>query len=268
MSPSQTLEDVVILGKAAPEEISGGRLTACTGAWSKHRGFIRLYPCEPTENLFQRWDIVEVDVKRNPHDNRPESWKLAHRNQSSCIEKTGEYQREKRATLLTQLEDECVKPIRQKGRSLGIIQADSIDGLEFREWEDDNDGTTQTRLFEEMEEWRPETREEFDKEIRIQFTCPDCHTQQGYHNKTLLEWGGYLASKKHEINSAVKLESFYRLNNDEYNHWIFIGNQNHQRTAFICISIIWMKDNTPIHDPLGGEYPKVSSEFVHPAEQE
>ncbi|CCC41931.1 hypothetical protein [Haloquadratum walsbyi] len=267
MTPSQTLEDVVILGRAAPEEISGGDLTTCTGAWSKHRGFIRLYPCKPRKKLFKRWDIVEVEAKRNPKDNRDESWKLGRRNQSSCVKKTGEYQREKRATLLTQLEDECVESIKQRGRSLGIIRPKSISGLELKEWEDDSDGLTQAKLFEEMERWRPETREEFDREIRIQFTCSSCQTQQGYHNKTLLEWGGYRAIEKYNISSAAKLESFYQFDSNNYNHWILVGNQNNQRTSFISINIIWMKDNIPIYDPLWSEYPKVSTEFVHPAER-
>jgi hypothetical protein len=266
MSP-QTLEDVVILGKAAPEAISGGRLTTCTGAWSEHRGFIRLYPCDPEERLFSRWDVIDIDVKRNPGDNRDESWKLARRDQPSCIEKTGEYPRNERATLLTQLEDECVEVVKNRGRSLGIIRPKSIEGLEFKQWEKDDDGTTQTRLFEEMEEWRPSTREEFDQEIRIEFTCSNCETDQGYHNKTLLERGGYVATRKHDINFADGLESFYRLNNDEYNHWIFVGNQNNQRTSFIAINIIWIKDDVPIHNPIVGEYPKVSDDFTHPAER-
>jgi hypothetical protein len=94
------------------------------------------------------------------------------------------------------------------------------------------DGTTQTRLFDEMEEWRPETREEFDQEIRIEFTPHSCETDQGYHNKMLLEWGGYTATRRHDID------------------------------------FIWIKDDVPIHDPIGGEYPKVSDEFNHPAERD
>lgn len=263
----KTLKNVVILGKAAPEAISRGRLTTCTGAWSEHRGFIRLYPCDPEEELFNRWDVIDVEVKRNPEDNRDESWKLARRDQPSCVEKTGEYPRNERATLLTQLEDECVELIKNSGRSLGVIRPESIGGLEFRQWKEDDDETTQTRLFEEMEKWRPETREEFDQEIRIEFTCPNCETDQGYHNKTLLEWGGYVATEKHNITSANELESFYCLNNEEYKHWIFVGNQNNQRTSFIAINIIWIKNNVPIHKPIGSEYPKVSDDFTHPAER-
>jgi hypothetical protein len=265
---ARTLEDVVILGRAAPQSISDGSLTTCTGAWSKHRGFIRLYPCDPEEDLFSRWDIIDVDVRRNPKDSRDESWRLAYRDQPSCVEQTGEYPRRKRATLLTQLEDECVEIIKNSGRSLGIIQPDSIEELYFKEWEDEDDETTQTKLFEEMEDWRPETREEFDQEIRIKFTCPSCETQQGYHDKTLLEWGGYLATRKHDIESADELEGFYDLNNQEYNHWIFVGNQKNRPSAFIAINIIQMKNDVPIHNPFVGEYPKVSEQFVHPAERD
>lgn len=267
MSP-RTLHEVVILGRAAPEAISDGRLTTCTGAWSRHRGFIRLYPCDPEEDLFSRWDIVDVEVKRNPKDNRDESWKLARRDQPSCIEKTGEYPRDERATLLTQLEDDCVEVIKESGRSLGIIRPESIDGLEFKEWEEEDDETTQTKLFESMEGWRPETREEFDQEIRIQFTCPECHTQQGYHNKTLLEWGGYVATRKNNIDSADELEGLYDLNDQEFNHWIFVGNQNNQRTSFIAINILWIKNDAPIYNPIGEDFRKVSDDFTHPAEQD
>lgn len=264
---SKTLEDVVILGRAAPQEISRGRLTVCTGGWSKHRGFIRLYPCDPQEDLFDRWDIINVNVTRNDGDNRDESWKLAGREQSSCIEKVGEFPREKRATLLSELEDGCVEDIKESGRSLGIVRPESIAGLEFRDWESEDDNTEQARLFQEIEEWRPETREEFDHEIRIEFVCPQCETDQGYHNKTLLEWGGYVATRKHDIQSAQELEGFYNIGEDEYNHWIFVGNQNNQRRGFLAINILWLKDDIPIYDSVWEEFPKVSDDFTHPAEK-
>jgi len=112
--------------------------------------------------------------------------------------------------------DDCVEDIKERGRSLGVIQPESIAGLEFREWDDD--GTIQTRLFEDKDEWQPETRDEFDHEIRVEFTCPDCKTKQGYHNKTLLEWGTYLGVKKNNLTDASELEPFYNLNDDNYKH--------------------------------------------------
>ncbi|MDS0474583.1 hypothetical protein [Natrinema sp. 1APR25-10V2] len=254
-----TLEDVVILGRAAPETISGGRQTVCTGAWSEHRGFIRLYPIDPQSDLFNRWDVIDVEVRRNPQDTRVESWKLARPDQESCVTKTGEFPRERRATLLYHLEDDCVKDINDARRSLGIIRPESIDGFEFRSWEKD-DNTVQSQLFEDMGEWRPDSRDDFGHEIRIEFTCGGCETKQGYHNKTLLEWGAYLAKAKNHLQNEDELEPFYNLRDDDYRHWIFVGNQANQRTSFIAINLIWMKADHPIHDTLE-EYRKVPDDF-------
>ena len=266
MPDVETLKDVVILGRAAPETLSGSRLTVCTGAWSEHLGFIRLYPCDPEDDLFSRWDVIDVEVCRNPQDNRDESWKLARSDQASCITKTGEYTKEQRAALLTHVSDDCVEDIKERGRSLGVVQPKSISGLEFKDWDDD-DGTIQTRLFEEKDEWQPETRDEFDQEIRVEFTCPGCKTKQGYHNKTLLEWGAYLGAEKNDLSAGSELEEFYNLNDKDYKHWIFVGNQNNHRTSFIAINILWMKDDVPIYKPIGKSFPKISDSFVHPAEK-
>lgn len=262
----KTLNDVVILGRAAPEEMSRGGQTSCTGAWSKHRGFIRLYPCSPEENLFSRWDIIEAEVKRNKNDNRPESWKLAARDHSACIEKIGTFPDDQKPVLLRNIEDECVFDIREVGRSLGVIRPKSIN-LKLQPWGDEESDTEQSVLFEEMEEWTPLNRDEFEQEIRIRFECENCKTKQGYHNKTLLEWGGYMALENNEINSGEELESFYSLNDDKYKHWIFVGNQNNKRTAYIAISLISKKDDGTAQKPLGMSYPKTPDNFEHPGEK-
>lgn len=243
---TEVLEDVVILGRAAPEELSDRRQSSCTGAWSKHRGFIRLYPIDPTVGLFSRWSMVNVEVKKNPQDTRYESWKLAAQDQNECVEKIGEYPRNKRATLLHELEDECVKDINEAGRSLGIVKLDEVPSLEFEPWGEED--TVQSRLFEAIEEWRPETREEFNDEIRVEFTCSGCKTQQGYHNKTLLEWGAYMGKSKNNLKDPGELEKFYNIGDKDYRHWIFVGNQANQRSSFIAINLIWLKKDVPIHD--------------------
>lgn len=263
---SNTLEDVIILGRAAPEEMSRGGQTSCTGAWSEHRGFIRLYPCSPDEDLFSRWDRINVEVKRNENDNRPESWQLASRIHSQCVERIGTFPRDQRPILLSNLEDDCVEDIKEAGRSLGIIRPKSIE-IELQDWDDEDENTVQSRLFEEMEEWKPLNRDEFDQEIRVEFECKDCKTKQGYHNKTLLGWGGYMAIENHDISSGAELESYYDLDTDNYEHWIFVGNQNNERTSYIAISLIWKKIDDSVQEPLGRSYPKVSDEFEHPGKQ-
>lgn len=258
---TEILEDVIILGRAAPEELSDGRRTICTGAWSEHRGFLRLYPItEP--RLFSRWDKVDVEVKRNPQDTRHESWKLAGRDQQACVTHKGEFPRENRATLLHNLTDRCVLDINEEGRSLGLIRPRTTPSIQFQPWGDDED-TVQSRLFEETDEWRPETRDEFEHEIRVEFQCSDCQTKQGFHNKTLLEWGAYLAKMKNDIDDPQELEKFYDLGDENYRHWIFVGNQANHRTSFIAINLIWLKDDVVIHDSPFDDtnYRKVADDF-------
>jgi hypothetical protein len=232
------LKNVVILGRAAPEELSDGRQTVCTGAWSPERGFIRIYPCDPNSDLFSRWDIINVAVERSDRDTRYESWKIKGRkqNQEERVEVVGEYSRDDRPTLLYNLEDDCIRDINEQKRSLGIIRPEEIHGLEYHEW--DTDDHVQLSLFEDD---RPQNREDFEYKIKLKFTCPECKTKQGYHNCSLLEWGGYLGMSKTDTSSTKGLENLYDLHDDDYTHWVFVGNMYRERTQFIVINLIWLK---------------------------
>lgn len=267
-SSIELLEDVVILGRAAPEEMSDGRQTCCTGAWSEHRGFLRLYPIDPSTDLFSRWDVVDVEAKRNPSDSRDESWKLAHRDQEESVEVVDKIPRERRATILSNLEDGCVADINETGRSLGVIRPDTINGLEFEEWGEDNDDTVQTSLAQNIEEWRPDNRDDFEYRIRINYECANCQRSQGYEDQQVLEWGGYVATSRHDIHDPERLEDFYKIGDDDFRHWIFVGNMAKHRTSYITISIIYMKDDVPIYDDPFNDYPKVSDTFVPKQERE
>lgn len=260
-----TLTNVVILGRAAPEELSDGRQTTCTGAWCPERGFIRLYPVKPRAGLFKRWDRIRAEVERNPDDTRHESWKIKGRKpkQEEKIEVIGRYPREKRATLLNQLSDECVEDISSAKRSLGIVSPDQIEGIEFVPWEDDDTPGKQAKLFEEIESERVETRDEFPHNIKVKYECESCKTRQGHHRQTLLEWGAYIGSKK--VRSTDQLERNYRLNRENYRHWLFVGNMNQYKSQFIVISLIPIKDNVPINSTLW-QPRKKAPDFV-PADQ-
>jgi hypothetical protein len=255
------LTDLVVLGRAAPEEMGDGRQTVCTGAWSPDEGFIRLYPIDPEANLFSRWDVIDAEVERNPKDARHESWKIKGRkqNQKEKVEIKGTYPREKRATLLHNLEDECVNVINDERRSLGIVKPEDIDELVFEEWDDDDAGHVQAKLLEELDGNKPDNRDEFEYNIKLRYTCPSCQTSQGFHNQTLLEWGAYMGLKNNPHNPS-KLEENYRLRDDDYDHWLFVGNLNRHKQSFIVISIIWLKNDVPINSTLT-PYPKKAPDF-------
>jgi len=259
------LTNLVILGRAAPEEMSDGRQSVCTGAWSPDRGFIRLYPIDPEDNLFSRWDVVHAEVERNPDDARHESWKIKGRkkDQQEKVEVVREYPREKRATLLYHLEDDCVNDVNDTKRSLGIISPDEIHSLEFEDWEEDDAPGKQAKLFEELDERRPDNREDFDYNFKLRYTCSECSTKQGYHNQTVLEWGAYMGLKN--IENPEQLWDNYRFGDDEYRHWLFVGNMNRYKNSFIVISVIPLKKDVEINSTFE-QFPKVAPDF-EPADQ-
>lgn len=260
------LTNLVILGRAAPEEMSDGRQTVCTGAWSPTRGFIRLYPIDPEKDLFSRWDIVDAEVERNPSDARHESWKIKGRkkNQNEKVEVTGQYPRHKRATLLHHLQDDCVNDINEAKRSLGIVRPRSPPELDFKPWEEDDAPGKQAKLFEELEELKPENREDFDYNIKIRYECPNCRTQQGYHQQTLLEWGAYMGLQNNPENPR-QLESNYRFDDENYRTWLFVGNMNQYKGQFITISVLWLKNDIGINSTFK-QFPKVADDFT-PADE-
>jgi len=261
------LTDLIILGRAAPEEMSNGRQTVCTGAWSPTRGFIRLYPVHPGKNLFSRWDIINAKVRINPVDTRCESWKIKGRmeRQEKNVKKVGQYPRHKRATLLYHLEDDCVNDINEAKRSLGIIKPDTPLKIYFQEWKEDEAPGMQAKLFEELEGLRPDMREDFDFNIKVRYKCPSCRTKQGYHEQTLLEWGAYMGLKN-SLGGPQQLESNYRLNDDEYHHWLFVGNMNRYKNSFTTISVIWLKKDVGINNTLK-QFPKAPDDITSPNER-
>jgi hypothetical protein len=261
------LTDLVILGRAAPEEMSDGRQTVCTGAWSPEHGFIRLYPIDPETNLFSRWNIVNAEVERNPDDARHESWKIKGRkkHQNEKVEVVGEYPRHKRATLLHHLEDNCVNNINDAKRSLGIVRPETAPELRFQEWEKDDAPGMQAKLFEEMEEMKPDTREDFDYNIKVRYECGDCKTKQGYHEQTLLEWGAYMGLRSNPDNPS-QLRENYRFNDDDFRHWLFVGNMNKYKSSFITISVLWLKKDIGINSTFE-KFPKVADDFAAPTER-
>jgi len=263
----EDLTDLVILGRAAPEEMDDGRQTVCTGAWSREKGFIRLYPIDPQANLFSRWDIINAEVERNPNDTRHESWKIKGRkkHQEEKVEVVDKYPRHKRATLLHHLEDDCVNDINDSKRSLGIIRPETTPELVFEEWGEDDGPGMQAKLFSEIEELKPENREDFGYNIKIKYSCPSCRTQQGYHKQTLLEWGAYMGLKNSD--DPEQLNENYRFTNDEFRHWLFVGNMNKYKTSFITISVIWLKGDIGVNETFG-KFPKVAPDFVPPDERE
>jgi hypothetical protein len=126
LSSEQVVDDIVILGRAVPEQIRNGRVTVCVAGHSDRLGFVRIYPAKITMAL-SLWSIVRVPLERDSRDTRNESWKIqGSKSEWDTLEKKieviGELQLEQRLDFVTNLVDDCVDDINEAKRSLGIVK--------------------------------------------------------------------------------------------------------------------------------------------------
>ena len=125
------IDDLIILGRACPEPLKDGRVTVCLGGYSYKHGFVRIYPTR-TNMPWKRWDIVRVDVEKDPRDTRDESWKIAGSKNDwdglpDKVEVIGRFDKKYWRDFVANLADDCVQDINASRRSLGIVKPSVID---------------------------------------------------------------------------------------------------------------------------------------------
>ena len=245
------LDDLVILGRACPEPLKDGRVTVCLGGWSDKLGFVRLYPTRP-DMKWHRWDVVRVEVERNPRDTREESWKIAGSKDewetlADKVEIVGRVDSpERRRNLIGNLTDPCVSVINNERRSLGIVKPQILktyfqDNPHYgKMWQLGLPGLTELDGVE--------VKRDFPFEPRIRYRCPDCQAAAGYHDQQILEWGFYRWFVRHpEARDQVwENAQFGREDTDIY---LFVGNQFAHRSSFIVISVLRVPAG-PVRPPL------------------
>jgi len=48
MNDHRTIDDLIMLGRGAPDTMRDGRVTICAAGWSPTLGFVRIYPTSIT----------------------------------------------------------------------------------------------------------------------------------------------------------------------------------------------------------------------------
>jgi hypothetical protein len=71
---------------------------------------------------------------------------------------------------------------------------------------------------------------------------------------------------KKNAETPSRLEDNYRFHDNEYNHWVFVGNINQHKNTFIAISVIWLKNDIGINSTLSS-FPKTADDFVPATER-
>lgn len=238
-----TIDDIVVLGNAVPDEISDNRKTVCTVGYSFKMGLIRIYPVRPDIGM-KRWEILEIPLERNPKDTRLESWKV----QGSKSEWDGMRQkignvgkvssRQRQIELEKEMKERygvgCVEELNIKKRSLGFITP-NINNYYFSK-RSDHDSTTQKTLYN-SEPFL--TVKNYKVQPRLVYRCSECKTKKE-HDQQILEWGAYEWIRK----NPDKMENLWenlRLNDPNYEKTLLVGNQALHRNSFMVISIFRRK---------------------------
>lgn len=251
---SMTIDDLVILGRAAPDLMKKRNVkTFCVAGYSQSHGFIRVYPthidCE-----MKFWNIVKIPLERNTQDTRYESWKIQGSKQDwdhleDKIEKLALYPEKERRQLAYNLVDGCITDINDLYRSIGIVKPVKIKGY-FKERSKLSQSEQQT-LLDFLGLPKPKNhwikiKAEYKYIPYIRYTCSDCKTKQGYHNQQLLSIEAYEWMRKHPDNIEQLWDNF-RIYDKEYDVYLFIGNQARHRNSFMVISVLrFKKANYPL----------------------
>ena len=244
------IKDLVILGRSCPEPLKDGRVTVCLAGWSETLGFVRLYPTR-RDMPGKRWDIISVEVEKNPRDTRTESWKIHGsksdwENLSDNIEVVGRYTTpEARRNLVVNLLDKSVNFVNGEKRSLGIVKP-SVLKTYFRE------NNRYGELFQQALPGFTDldgtlTKRDYPQQPVVCYTCPDDEESTTEHKHQVLEWGFYEWIRKNPTNPEQVWENsgFY---NDKYDVFFLVGNQLAHRNNFMVISVLRLQKGAATKD--------------------
>lgn len=234
MPPEQTrIQDLIILGRAAPEPIKDGRHTVCLGGYSESFGYVRLYPTQRWMDNCKRWNVVSVPVEKPTHDDRDESYKIAGSQEDwgrlhTKIEHVDRVSKSERIRLVDQLAEDCPIRLNENRISLGMVRPEEIIEVYI---EDNPDANVQLDL--EMNERKGKS--DYDQQLYIKYRCRGCEAKT-HHDQHTIEWGVYRYWDNHDdVDGVIDALGF---NDEDMNHYFFVGNLNHERNAYIVISVL------------------------------
>jgi hypothetical protein len=222
------LDDLVIFGRAVPEQMKNGRVTVCAAGYSRKLGFTRIFPTK-TRMPLKRWNIVKVPVERDPRDSRSESWKIQGSKSEwnrldEKVQAVGTLQTKQRLNLIANLVDGCVKDIKP-----------TIEKCYFCP-EEKFDPTMQATLFGVP---LPSIKKQYRQFPKVQYRCSTCKTKR-HHDQTVLEWGFYEWMRKHPEKPEQVWENAQMLS-PKHECFFFVGNMRDRRTAFLIISVLRLR---------------------------
>jgi len=238
---TDTIDDLVVLGRAAPEFIEDGRHTVCLGGWSDSKGFVRLYPTHLYSDA-NRWNIIEVPVEQErSHDWRDESWKIVGSKEEwdnlyEKIDEVGHLERHEQIELIREMPKTCPIKLNEEKKSMGLVEPEEIHDA-YLEPIDDPDP-----IHTDLAGNTFRSKGSYPHKLYIEYTCEDCAATT-HHRQHCIEWGIYRFWDTNPDAPPDQVIENLHLLDDDWKKFFFVGNQHNQPTSFIVISVIRWKKN-------------------------
>jgi hypothetical protein len=229
------INDLVILGRASPDRLRDNRETVCTAGFSNTYGFVRIYPTK-TDSPLKRWNVVSVEVERDPRDTREESWKIQGskkewRDLNKKIEVLGELKQKDIENLIVNHLDGCVLDINDSKRSLGIVKPLVISRCSFGQRE----GYNPYVQYSLLRRFPILGKRNFPLVPRIEYKCSNCKAKS-VHNQQVIDWGFYEWMRKYPDKKDQVWENA-QIGNPNSDIYFLVGNQMLHRRSYMIISV-------------------------------
>jgi len=229
------IDDLVILGRSSPDTLKDNRVSVCAAGYSPKHGFVRLYPTR-VDSPLRMWNIVSVEVERNPQDARSESWRIVGSKSdwdslSDKIRIVGRFERSRKMAFINPHVSGCVNDLADRGRSLGIVEP--VSRRCYLADRDDYDPTMQVTL---MGRALVSDKHRYGLQPRVEYRCSRCRSAKN-HDEQILEWGVYEWMRKNPGNEERVWENLFH-NEGQQRILFLVGNQAKWPTSFMVISVL------------------------------
>lgn len=248
------LKDMVVLGQGAPNQISkiGGQQGRCLCLWSDKTGFVRVYPVP--HGYVHDWEIINVEVRKPTNDGRENSyvvlnyeqeWKnlskriYAQKEVTSKGNKVNKkLKRPEQIALLESLAKSTFSQIRDNGKSFGLIKPKT---MEFMLKQNKETSEAQTTLIDL--DYDIMNQNDFAFLPYLLYECDGPCSSKAPHEQKIVEWGAYqwMRQNPNSKEHCLKLKDNYHIGEENYLHYILIGNIRKYTTTYVVVKLIRFK---------------------------
>ncbi len=242
-----SVEDFVVLGRTVPEDSKTYGKRICMAGYSEEcNQFLRVYPLfipigeRSNLNWFKARYRYQLDLKRNPKDNRTESWRLLDEQRPTTTDWDGAQER-KKEDVMAWLEKHAVPSIDALNKcklSLGVLKIPAADweGICIPK-EEPNEDEQHKGLFDDLEDQATSglNNDTIDPN-KVNFAPYIKFTDDvGPHRLQVREWGAFrlMAQDKYKDDpEALWGASGYKRGRDML---IVVGNMTNHRKNWLVI---------------------------------